>query len=67
MVLYGSEAPARIDAEALLSSENLLPAAKLNKVIFLISSGVSLIFFLYDMGVLSCDLKAYTTMHYSAD
>lgn len=32
VVLYGSEAPAQIDAEALLSSEKLVPAAKLNKI-----------------------------------
>ncbi|KAG9146521.1 hypothetical protein Leryth_023879 [Lithospermum erythrorhizon] len=33
-VLYGSEAPLRIDAEALLSSEKLVPAAILNKARF---------------------------------
>ena len=32
MVLDGSEAPVRIDAETLLSSEKLAPAAFLNKV-----------------------------------
>jgi hypothetical protein len=32
IILDGSEAPIRIDAEALLSSENLVPAATLNKV-----------------------------------
>lgn len=32
IVLDGSEAPIRIDAEALLSLENLAPAAVLNKV-----------------------------------
>ncbi|CAK9160937.1 unnamed protein product [Ilex paraguariensis] len=32
VVLDGSEAPVRIDAEALLSSEKLLPAAILNKI-----------------------------------
>lgn len=32
IVLDGSEAPVRIDAEALLSLENLVPTAVLNKV-----------------------------------
>lgn len=32
IILDGSEAPVRIDAEALLSSEKLSPAANLNKV-----------------------------------
>lgn len=32
LILDGSEAPLRIDAEALLASENLSPAAVLNKV-----------------------------------
>ena len=32
VVLDGSEAPSRIDAEALLASEKLAPAALLNKV-----------------------------------
>lgn len=32
LVLDGSEAPIRIEAEALLASENLAPAATLNKV-----------------------------------
>lgn len=33
VLLDGSEAPTRIDAEALLASEKLVPAALLNKVI----------------------------------
>lgn len=32
VVLDGSEAPVRIDAEALLSTEKLVPSAVLNKV-----------------------------------
>lgn len=34
VVLDGSEAPVRIDAEALLSTEKLVPSAVLNKVKF---------------------------------
>lgn len=34
IVLDGSEAPVRIDAETLLASEKLAPVAFLNKVIF---------------------------------
>jgi len=33
IVLDGSEAPVRVDAEALLASEKLTPVANLNKVI----------------------------------
>lgn len=35
VILDGSEAPVRIDAETLLASEELAPVAILNKVIFL--------------------------------
>lgn len=35
VILDGSEAPVKIDAETLLASEELAPVATLNKVIFL--------------------------------
>lgn len=42
IVLDGSEAPVRIDAEALLSPENLVPEAVLNKVIRVVQCPVPL-------------------------
>lgn len=45
VVLDGSDAPTRIDAEALLASEKLAPAALLNKVKLVPLHRLSYIFF----------------------
>ena len=44
MILDGSEAPVRIEAQALLSSEKLAPTAKLNKVDSMLIFNVSVPF-----------------------
>ena len=46
MILDGSEAPIKVEAEALLASEKLVPVAVLNKVL-LCGDGIFSFFYIY--------------------